>query len=217
MIKLNKFNLNVIHETNHYIVVEKPSGILSQEDITKDPNMMDIIKDYLKVKYNKPGNVFLGLVHRLDRMTSGLMVYAKTSKGASRISDAIRNKQVTKKYICLVEGILSGKGTLTDKVIFDEKLLKAKVSDSGKEAILKYNVLEHIDGNTILEVELITGRHHQIRLQLSNISHPLVGDTLYGSKTKCNIKLHAYYLKLIDPVSKEEIEFIKYPNWYNKK
>lgn len=210
-------NLNVIHETNHYIVVVKPSGILSQEDITKDPNMMDMIKEYLKVKYNKPGNVFLGLVHRLDRMTSGLMVFAKTSKGASRLSLMIREKSFTKKYLCLVEGIINGSGTLTDKVNFDEKKLKAFIDKSGKEAILNYKVLYHENGNTMLEIELITGRHHQIRLQLSNINRPLVGDTLYGSKTKCNIYLHAYYLSFLDPIDKEKIEFINYPKWYNKK
>ena len=211
---MNKSKLNVIHETNHYIVVVKPAGILSQEDITKDVNMMDLIKDYIKVKYEKPGNVFLGLVHRLDRMTSGLMVYAKTSKGASRLSESIRNKTFTKKYLCVCEGIIKGSGTLKDKVAFNEKELKAYVSDNGKDAVLNYKAISNDGKNTLLEIELITGRHHQIRLQLSNINHPLVGDSLYGSKNKCNIKLHAYYLSFLDPISKEKIEFVNYPNWY---
>ncbi len=211
---MNDNQLNVIHETNHYIVVIKPAGILSQEDITKDPNMMDIIKDYIKERYNKLGNVFLGLVHRLDRMTSGLMVYARTSKGASRLSSDIREGRFSKKYLCLVEGILNGEGTLEDKIEFNEKKLKASVSDTGKVAKLNYKVLYHENGNTLLEVNLLTGRHHQIRVQLSNIGHPLVGDTLYGSKTKCNIKLHAYYLSFNDPVTKEKIEFTNYPKWY---
>ena len=216
-------DLEVVYETNHLIVVVKPAGILSQKDVTNDLDMMTLVKEYLKNKYNKPGEAFLGLVHRLDRMTSGLMVFGKTSKGASRLSEQIRNHEFIKKYFTVVENKITKDGTLTNKMSYDEKTKKAYLDENGKLAVLHYKVIKNefgalgLKNNTLLEVLLETGRHHQIRLQMSAFSHPLLGDTLYGSKVKCKIFLHAYYLSFNDPVTKEKLEFIKYPTWYERR
>lgn len=210
-------NLEVVYETNHLIVVVKPSGILSQADITGDKSIQEIVKEYLKVKYHKQGNVYLGLVHRLDRLTSGLMVFAKTSKGASRLSSQIRNHQFEKKYLAVVEGTIDNEGTLVDQLIYDEKKLKAFVVDAnGKEAVLKYYFIKKMGDNSLVKIELKTGRHHQIRVQLANIGFPLYGDTLYGSKTQVPILLHAYEINFFDPVTKEKITLTNYPKWYER-
>lgn len=215
---MNASSLQVISETNHFIVVIKPSGILSQADSTKDENMMCIVKAYLKEKYHKPGNVFLGLIHRLDRMTSGLMVFAKTSKGASRLSEQIRTHQFHKKYVAVVEGNIEEGATLMHQLEKNEKEVKSYVvKNGGKEAILHYEPLFHFESSTIIEVDLVTGRHHQIRVQLSAIGHPLKGDTLYGSKAKPPFLLHAYYLSFKDPITNEQYSYIEYPSWYKEK
>ncbi len=209
--------LNVLYEDNHIIVVVKPKNVLSQEDETKDLDMLSIIKTYIKEKYNKPGNVYLGLVHRLDRMTSGVMVFAKTSKGASRLNEQIRSGEFKKRYLALVEGIVSPSvGELTNYLYKDEKLVKSFVtndSNKGKLSKLRYETQKVGKNQSLLEVELITGRHHQIRVQFSHIGHPLVGDVLYGSIFKQDIKLHAYYLSFMHPITKERMEFINYPTW----
>lgn len=209
--------LKVVLETNHIIVVVKPQGILSQKDNTGDKSIQEIVKEYIKEKYHKPGNVYLGLVHRLDRMTSGLMVFAKTSKAASRLSEQVRQHYFEKKYLAVVEGKLNGKGTLHNQLVFDELRLKAMVVDNqGKDAVLDYQVVNHIGDNTLVEVELKTGRHHQIRVQFANILHPLYGDSLYGSKVQSPIMLHAYYLSFFDPITKEKIVLKDYPLWYER-
>lgn len=209
--------LKVVLETNHIIVVVKPQGILSQKDNTGDKSIQEIVKEYIKEKYHKPGNVYLGLVHRLDRMTSGLMVFAKTSKAASRLSEQVRQHYFEKKYLAVVEGKLTGKGTLHNQLVFDESRLKAMVVDNqGKDAVLDYQVVNHIGDNTLVEVELKTGRHHQIRVQFANILHPLYGDSLYGSKVQSPIMLHAYYLSFFDPITKEKIVLKDYPLWYER-
>lgn len=211
-------DLQIIDETNHYIVVVKPVGVLSQKDITNDEDMLTLIKAYLIDKYQKKGDAYLGLVHRLDRMTSGLMVFAKTSKGASRLSEEIRNHTFIKEYITLVEGKICDNGSLVDYLNFDEKKLKAYIDNkNGKVARLSYEVLAYDGDNTILKIKLETGRHHQIRVQMANFHHPLVGDSLYGSKVTENIKLHAYKLSFLDPVTKELKEYINYPTWYERK
>lgn len=211
-------DLQIIDETNHYIVVVKPALVLSQKDITNDLDMLTLIKAYLIDKYQKKGDAYLGLVHRLDRMTSGLMVFAKTSKGASRLSEEIRNHTFIKEYIALVEGKICENGSLVDYLSFDEKKLKAYIDNkNGKMASLSYEVLGYVRNNTILKIKLETGRHHQIRIQMANFHHPLVGDSLYGSKTTENIKLHAYKLAFLDPITKELKEYINYPTWYERK
>lgn len=218
MVKIMNYqNIEIIDETNHYLVVIKPSGILSQGDITKDDNMLDLLKKYLINKYQKKGDAYLGLIHRLDRMTSGLMVFGKTSKGSSRISEQVKNHLFKKSYIAYVEGIVTKDGEIESKLLFDEKTLKAYIDESGKYAKLKYQVLSYYNGNTFLKIDLETGRHHQIRIQMSSISHPLVGDTLYGSKTKKPILLHAYKISFLDPITKELKEYVNYPKWLERK
>ncbi len=206
-------NLEILYEDNHIIVCVKPVGVLSQEDHTKDPDMLSILKEYIKVKYNKEGNVFLGLVMRLDRMTSGIMVFARTSKAASRISEQIRNGEVLKKYVAIVTGEVNQYGTLKDYLIKDEKVVKSFVTtkDKGRLAVLDYKLVNYKDNLSIVDVLLHTGRHHQIRVQFSNIGHPLYGDKLYGGKGDNHMHLHAYYLSFVHPVTKEPMRFKSLP------
>ena len=200
--------LVILYEDNHIIVVYKFSGILSQSDSTKDLDMVSIVKTYLKDRYHKPGNVYLGLVHRLDRPVKGVMVFAKTSKAAARLSKQIRNGQMHKKYYAVVEGILKEKeGILENKI---EKIDNKKVlidSINGKEAKLKYKVLKEKDNLSLVDINLLTGRYHQIRLQFSSRNHPLYGDTLYGSKYKGDLALISYSLSFIHPITKEKMCF----------
>lgn len=209
-------NLKVLYEDNHLIVVVKPTNVLSQEDHTKDLDMLTMVKSYIKEKYNKPGNVYVGLVHRLDRMTSGIMVFAKTSKGASRLSDQIRQNQMEKKYFAIVEGITPVTGTLVNYLYKDEELVKSFVTNDknkGKRAELQFETQKAGKNRSLVNVSLITGRHHQIRVQFAHSGHPLVGDTLYGAKTNGLIRLHAYYLSFYHPVTKEKLEFYENPLW----
>lgn len=200
--------LVILYEDNHIIVVYKFSGILSQSDSTKDLDMVSIVKTYLKDRYHKPGNVYLGLVHRLDRPVKGVMVFAKTSKAAARLSKQIRNGQMHKKYYAVVEGILKEKeGILENKI---EKIDNKKVlidSPNGKEARLEYKVLKEKDNLSLVDINLLTGRYHQIRLQFSSRNHPLYGDTLYGSKYKGDLALISYSLSFIHPITKEKMCF----------
>lgn len=209
-------NIKVLYEDNHIIVVVKPTNVLSQEDSTKNLDMLTMVKQYIKEKYNKPGNVFVGLVHRLDRMTSGVMVFAKTSKGASRLNEQIRNNNMEKKYYALVEGNTPSKGTLINYLYKNEELVKSFVTDDinkGKRAELQYETQKQGKNQSLVDVSLITGRHHQIRVQFAHIGHPLVGDSLYGSKVKQPICLHAYYLSFLHPITQEKLEFYDKPNW----
>ena len=173
--------LDILYEDNHIIVVFKPAGILSQADKSGDVDMLTIIKSYLKEKYNKPGNVYLGLVHRLDRPVSGIMVFAKTSKAASRLSEEIRNNKMHKKYLAIIHGYLDVKeGTLVNRI---EKLDNKKVlidTPKGKEAVLNYKVIKEKNNLSLVDINLVTGRYHQIRLQFASINHPLYGDYLYN-------------------------------------
>lgn len=205
--------LDIIYEDNHLLVVLKPSGILSQADSTNDLDMLTVLKDYLKEKYHKPGNVYLGLVHRLDRMTSGIMVFAKTSKCASRLSEQIRNHQFTKKYYALVQGSIPNYGILENYLIKDGKEVKSYVTtkELGKFASLEYRKIKETEGNTLVSILLHTGRHHQIRVQFAHFGHPLIGDALYGSKSSCDLMLHAYYLSFTHPVTKESLVFEALP------
>lgn len=206
--------LKILYEDNHLIVVIKPSGILSQKDSTNDPDMLTIVKEYIKEKYQKPGNVYLGLVQRLDRMTSGIMVFAKTSKAASRLCEQVRNHDVFKKYLAIVEGKVQSEQTLKNYLLKDEKLVKSFVveKEQGKIAVLDYNLIEYIDDISLISVLLHTGRHHQIRVQMANIHHPLYADHLYGSTKKGTMHLHAYYLAFVHPITKEVLKFTNLPN-----
>lgn len=209
-------DLKILYEDNHIIVCYKPRGILSQADNTSSLDMLTLLKEYIKEKYNKPGNVFLGLVHRLDRNTDGVMVFARTSKAAKRLSEDIKNNNFHKKYLAVVEGMIEGSRTLSDMLYYDENKKKSfiiKKKDS-KEAILTYNSVDYVNGKTLLDISLKTGRHHQIRCQLSNIGHPIVGDVKYGSTIAVGDKyaLTAYSLSFIHPTKKEEMVFKYIPD-----
>ena len=213
--------LNVIYEDNHIIVVEKIINVPSQADKTGDMDMLTIIKDYLKEKYNKPGNVYLGLVHRLDRPVGGVMVFAKTSKAASRLSEEVRNKTLQKTYLVICNGKMEkDKDTLVDYLWKDEKkntsYVVKKTKKNAKEAVLDYEVLKYDDKQnlSLLKVNLHTGRHHQIRLQLSSRMHTIYVDNKYhGRGAGTGIRLWAYELKFKHPVTKEELTFKISPPW----
>lgn len=214
-------DLKILYEDNHIIVVVKEPGIPTQEDKTGDKDMLTIVKEYIKVKYNKPGNVYLGLVHRLDRMVGGVMVFAKTSKAASRISEYIRQKNVKKRYLAVVNGTLpvsDQKVELRNYLVKNERLNMSRVVDSttkgSKEAILEYKVLKNFTYNgkdySLVDIDLHTGRHHQIRLQFAHIGHPLYGDVKYGQKVNKvgqNLALFSYYLSFFHPTKDEYLEF----------
>ena len=202
--------INVLYEDNHIIVVEKPVNVLVQADDTKDTDLLTMIKDYIKEKYNKPGNVYLGLVHRLDRPVGGVMVFARTSKAASRLSDEVRLRKIKKTYLAVVHGKTKDYEKLVDYISKDEKTNNSYIDKkSGKESILEYNTIKYDKENdlSLVKVNLETGRHHQIRLQMSNINHALYGDQRYGLQDKKQIALYAYKLEFIHPVTKEEMSF----------
>lgn len=207
--------LNVLYEDNHIIVVEKFVNVPSQGDKTGDLDMLTIIKDYLKEKYNKPGNVYLGLVHRLDRPVGGVMVFAKTSKAAGRLSEQVRVKDFSKQYLVVVNGKMENtKGTLEDYLLKNERNNMSKVVDSktknAKLAVLDYEVLkynEEID-LSVVKVDLHTGRHHQIRVQFSSRNHSIYGDQKYGGRGHGKqIALWAYRLSFNHPITQERMEF----------
>lgn len=208
-------NLKILYEDNHIIVVIKPYNVPVQADSSNDLDMLTIIKNYIKEKYNKPGNVYLGLVHRLDRPVGGVMVFAKTSKAASRLSEEVRTNKIHKTYLTVVHGILDKKcDKLINKMSKNEKNHNSYIDEkNGKEAILEYKVIKEEDNLSLLKINLITGRHHQIRLQLSNINHPIYGDQRYGFQDKKQIMLYAYKLEFIHPVTKEVMIFKNLPNW----
>ena len=205
--------VKVLFEDNHIIVAIKPAGVLSQSDGSSDPDMLTILKAYIKEEYSKPGEVYLGLVHRLDRPVSGVMVFARTSKAASRLSEQIRMRKVEKIYRCVVNGILEGEGRLENFISKDEDKNIVTVIDKEKPgykaSYLDYRALASKDGLTMVEVKLGTGRSHQIRAQMAHSGHPLIGDRKYGKsddRTK-DIALEAYKLSFEHPVKREFITF----------
>ena len=213
---------NIIYEDNHVIVVIKPHNISVQEDDSKDPDMLTIIKEFLKKRDNKPGNVFLGLVHRLDRPTGGVMVFAKTSKAASRLSKELKDKQLKKHYLCVVNGKPQlANNRLVTYLKKDEKTntvrIAPKLEEGSKEAILEYSVLESKNKYSLIEVDLITGRSHQIRVQMSSqLNCPIFGDFKYGDKDHGgNLALWAYELTFTHPTTKENMRFTVAPDYNN--
>lgn len=207
-------NLEVLHEDNHVIVVNKHASDIVQGDKTGDVTMPDQIKEFLKVKYDKPGNIFCGVVHRLDRPTSGAVVFAKTSKALSRLNEQFREKDTRKIYWAVVEKAPAEKsGTLVNFLLKNEKQNKAYVHQKevsgSKKASLDYKLIAQSDKYFLLEVELHTGRHHQIRAQLSHIGCIIKGDLKYGAKRSNpdgSIHLHARKLEFIHPTTKEIIK-----------
>ncbi len=206
---IDKLKENIIYEDNHLLIVYKNQGILSQKDITNSIDLLTLYKEYLRKTYKKLGNVYLGLVHRLDRNTTGIVVLAKTSKCASRLSESIRLKEFKKEYLCVVDGIIDKNNTLVNYLKKDEIHKKSIVTNNhlDKEAILDYEVIDTFNNETLLKVSLHTGRFHQIRCQLSNINHPVKGDTLYGNKVCNHLYLHAYKVTFPHPITKEIISF----------
>jgi len=211
--------INIIYEDNHLLVIEKPINIPVCEDESKDIDLLTILKQYIKEKYNKPGNVYLGLVHRLDRPVGGIMVFAKTSKAASRLSNQVREKKLKKTYYAVVENQLKPKDTLKDYLIKDEKtnISKTTTKDKGKEAILNYEIINKKDNLNLVKINLITGRSHQIRVQFSSRNNPLYGDQKYNKNAipNTNIALFAKVLEFEHPITKEKIKFeIELPKRY---
>lgn len=211
--------LKVIYEDNHIIVVEKPVNIPSQGDKTGDIDMLTIIKEYLKEKYNKPGNVYLGLIHRLDRPVGGVMVFAKTSKAAGRLSEQVREKVFQKTYLVVVNGRMKAeKDILEDYLLKNERNNMSKVVKEGtknaKYASLEYELLRYNEeiNLSVLKIDLHTGRHHQIRVQLSSRDHSIYGDQKYGGRGHGKqIALWAYSLKIQHPITKKEMVFKSVP------
>lgn len=205
--------IKILYEDNHLIVCIKPAGVLSQSDGSGAPDMLTILKRYIKEKYQKPGEVYLGLVHRLDRPVSGVMVFARTSKAASRLSEQIRTRKVEKLYRCVVNGILEGSGRLENYISKDEDRNIVTVSDSEKPGFkasyLDYRAVDTKDGLTLAEIKLGTGRSHQIRAQMAHNGYPLVGDQKYGQKdNRCkDIALESFRLSFEHPVRREFITF----------
>ena len=210
-----KYNFSemVLYEDNHLLVVHKPSNLLSQEDNTKDLDLVNLAKAFLKVKYNKPGNVYVGLVHRLDRMTEGIIVLAKTSKAASRLSEQIRNQEWIKEYVAVVEGEVDETKKLTHylKHIDNTKKMTVSKYGEGQKAELYFNTLVKNPKYSVVNVKLITGRHHQIRVQFSLFGHPLVGDLLYGNGKKHDLMLCCHKLIIKHPITNEEMTFKTMP------
>lgn len=208
--------LNVIYEDNHIIVVEKPAGIPTQADSSGVVDMQTILKQYLKEKYNKPGNVFVGIVHRLDRNVGGIMVFAKTSKGASRLSEEIRARRFHKRYIAVVDGVLpKQEDTFEDYLLKNEATNTVSVVDktipNAKYAKLDYKVLEQSASKTKVSINLYTGRAHQIRVQFASRGHALIGDTKYGKIKSDVISLWAYEIEFKHPVKDEIVKFTLMP------
>ena len=208
--------MQVLYEDNHIIVVYKESGEIVQGDKTGDKPLSEIIKAWIKEKYAKPGNVFLGVVHRLDRPVSGLVVFAKTSKALSRLNDMFRKGEVKKTYWAMVQTPpAEPEGTLTNWLVRNEKQNKSYAYDhevpNAKKAILKYKTVGQTEHYTLLEVNLLTGRHHQIRCQLSAIGCPIKGDLKYGARRSNpdgSISLLSRTVEFIHPVSKENISVV---------
>ncbi len=215
----HKNNLQILYEDNHLIVINKRCGDIVQGDKTGDKPLSEVVKSYIKEKYNKPGNVYLGVVHRLDRPTSGVILFAKTSKALSRLNQQFSKHEPKKTYWAIVQTPPHPEAaTLTHYLLRKPKNNKSyaypKKIKNSKKAILDYKTLKQLERYTVLEIDLKTGRHHQIRSQLSVIGCPIKGDLKYGaqrSNKDGGIHLHARALSLIHPVKKEEIKFIAPP------
>ena len=207
--------MEIVYEDNHLIIVYKHSGEIVQGDKTGDVPLSEDVKCYLKEKYQKPGNVFLGVVHRLDRPVAGLVVFAKTSKALTRLNKMFRDGEVHKTYWAITKNLPpQSEGTLTDWLVRNEKQNKSYAYDHevphSKKAILKYRLIGQSDHYCLLEVNLMTGRHHQIRCQLAHMGCPIKGDLKYGaqrSNPDGSICLLAHHVEFVHPVSKQLISF----------
>jgi len=218
--------IDIVYEDNHIVVVNKPVNIPSQEDSSGDTDMLSMVKSYIKDKFNKPGDVFIGLIHRLDRPAGGLMVFARTSKAASRLSEQMRSRKITKKYLAVVAGKCSAETLDTSNnsirlegyIEKDSSKNMVTVYDNkrgdAKFAALKYNCLHNDADNkmSLIEVELETGRPHQIRAQMAHSGLPLFGDQKYGNaKVGQQLALWSHKLSFEHPVSKQLMSFVSFP------
>ena len=211
--------LDVIYEDNHILVVVKPQNIPSQEDESLDENMVSLVQKYLKEKYQKPGNVYVGLVHRLDRPTGGVMVFAKTGKASARLTEQIKSQEMKKTYLAVVNGVV--KEDSRELVNYLKKNNRTntvqvvpELTTDAKKAVLTYQVLERKEKVTLVAVRLKTGRSHQIRVQMKHIGHPIFGDVRYGGDILSkghNLALWAYKLEFKHPITKEQMTFTVYP------
>ena len=209
--------INIIYEDNHLLVVEKPINIPVQADSSNDLDLLTMLKDYIKTKYNKKGNVYLGLVHRLDRPVGGVVVFAKTSKCASRLSEQIRNRGFKKVYYAVIEGNIFEKGLLKDKLLKDKCTNTVKIDNNGKDAELYFEKIKYKDSLALVKIYLKTGRSHQIRVQFSSRGYPLYGDHRYNNNCKKNsqIALFAQSISFNHPITKESLTFsLDIPNRY---
>lgn len=205
--------MKVVYEDNHIIIVNKESGEIVQGDKSGDQPLSEFVKAYIKQKYNKPGNVFLGVTHRLDRPVSGLVVFARTSKALARLNDMFRNGDIHKTYWAITQNCPEpSEGTLTHWITRNTQQNKSYAHDrevpNSKQAILNYRLIGKTDNYHLLEIQLMTGRHHQIRCQLSHIGSPIKGDLKYGAKRSNpdgSISLHARRIEFVHPVTKETI------------
>jgi len=213
------FQVKIIYEDNHLLAVEKPADMLSQADDTGDADLLTVLKDYVKNKYNKPGNVFLGLVHRLDRPVGGAMVFAKTSKAASRLSEQIRKGDFGKTYLAVVHGVPTPpRGRLEHYLAKDERTNTVRAvaygNAEGKKAVLDYEVLQSESDLSLVKINLLTGRPHQIRVQFSAAGHPLYGDAKYGggaNKPGRRIALWSLRIACKHPTNGEDMVFTSKP------
>lgn len=208
----------ILYEDNHIIVVLKPQMTACCPDESKDDNLLDMVKKYIKIAYNKPGNVYVGLVHRLDRPTGGVMVYAKTSKAAARLTEGLQTGDFEKKYLAVLCGTPDEeRGTLINylrkNTVNNMVYICTQSEEGAKYAELDYKVVETVGKHSLVEVRLRTGRTHQIRVQMAGISHPIYGDMRYGGALaqKGKLALFAYSLSFLHPITKERMKFIAYP------
>ena len=209
----NSRNLDILFEDNHLIIINKKPGDIVQKDKTNDISLLEIVKEYLKRKYNKPGNVYLGLIHRIDRPTSGLVMFAKTSKALSRMNNMLKGKMIVKTYWAITKNKPEKESSqLVHWLKKNEKKNKSthfsRETKNAKKAILDYKIIKELENYFLLEIIMGSGRHHQIRCQLQAIGCPIKGDLKYGAKrsnSDGSIDLHAKHLKFIHPVTKKEV------------
>ena len=209
----NSRNLDILFEDNHLIIINKKPGDIVQKDKTNDISLLEIVKEYLKRKYNKPGNVYLGLIHRIDRPTSGLVMFAKTSKALSRMNNMLKEKMIVKTYWAITKNKPEKESSqLVHWLKKNEKKNKSthfsRETKNAKKAILDYRIIKELENYFLLEILMGSGRHHQIRCQLQAIGCPIKGDLKYGAKrsnSDGSIDLHAKHLKFIHPVTKKEV------------
>ena len=210
--------INIIYEDNHLLVIEKPINIPVQKDNTNNIDLITMLKDYRKKNENKPGEAYLGLVHRLDRPVGGIMVFAKTSKAASRLSDQIRTNTFHKTYLAVIQGVIPKEGVFEDYLVKNEKENISYVTskEKGKYSKLEYKLLNTKDNLSLVRINLITGRSHQIRVQFSSRNHPLIGDSKYGDNpNNISIALYAESITFNHPTTKEKLTFtLNKPNRY---